>query len=109
MAQRSASLVVKVNDGPVDRLGRRVRLGQWAPIPRPRTVSTVIHDRYQVDRYRRLTLPAPVRMVKVIAARDASGATEAMETHLATLMNRTEVDCINPDYLVRKAPQDKVL
>jgi len=258
MAQRSASLVVKVNDSPVDGLGRRARLGQRAPMPRPRTVSTVIHDalrdeilamrrkpgealsekeiaahfgvsrtpvreailklveerlveifpqsgtfiaripveelgeamlvraalekttvalaahhhrqadlaalsdildrqemaakaqdrdafhdgdeafhqaialaagypniwrlvtsvKYQVDRYRRLTLPAPGRMVKVIAehraiydaiaARNANGATEAMENHLAALMGRTEVDYINPDYLVRTAPQDKV-
>jgi DNA-binding GntR family transcriptional regulator len=258
MALRSASFVIKVDDSSAERLGRRVKLGQRAPIPRPRTVSIVIHDalrdeilamrrkpgeplsekdiaaqfgvsrtpvreavlklveerlieifpqsgtfvaripieelgeamlvraalekttvalaahhhreadlatlsdildrqemaakaqdrdafhdgdeafhqaialaagypniwrlvtsvKYQVDRYRRLTLPAPGRMVKVIAehraiydaiaARNATGATEAMENHLAALMGRTEVDYINPDYLVRTAPQDKV-
>jgi len=84
----------------------------------PNIWRLVTSVKYQVDRYRRLTLPAPGRMAKVIAehraiyqaivARDASTATEAMETHLAALMGRTEVDYINPDYLVRHAPQDKV-
>jgi DNA-binding GntR family transcriptional regulator len=84
----------------------------------PNIWRLVTSVKYQIDRYRRLTLPAPGRMAKVIAehraiydaiaARDANGATDAMATHLAALMGRTEVDYINPDYLVRHAPQDKV-
>jgi DNA-binding GntR family transcriptional regulator len=83
----------------------------------PNIWRLVTSVKYQVDRYRRLTLPAPGRMAKVIAehraiyeaivARDTSGATEAMAMHLAVLMSRTDVDVINPDYLVRHVLEEK--
>jgi DNA-binding GntR family transcriptional regulator len=85
----------------------------------PNIWRLVTSVKYQVDRYRRLTLPAPGRMAKVIAehraiyqaivARDVMGATHAMDSHLAALMGRTEVDYINPEYLVRHAQEEKVL
>lgn len=83
----------------------------------PNIWRVVTNVKYQIDRYRRLTLPAPGRMAKVIsehrevyngiAANDPILATEAMEKHLAALMGRNEAEYINPEYLVRTAPTVK--
>ncbi len=73
-----------------------------------RLINTV---KYQVDRYRRLTLPAPGRMTKVIAehraildaieAGDPAGATNAMDEHLSSVIDFANLDHVNPDYIIR--------
>ncbi|MDP8998027.1 MAG: GntR family transcriptional regulator [Pseudomonadota bacterium] len=74
-----------------------------------RIVQTI---KFQVDRYRRLTLPAPGRMMKVIKEHeavlkcikqgDALTAEESMAAHLAALASFDDVGHINPNYLFRE-------
>ncbi|HEY4995629.1 MAG TPA: GntR family transcriptional regulator [Aestuariivirga sp.] len=74
-----------------------------------RIVQTV---KFQVDRYRRLTLPAPGRMMKVIKEHEAilkaikqgnsETAEESMTAHLAALASFDDVKHINPNYLLRE-------
>ncbi len=74
-----------------------------------RIVQTV---KFQVDRYRRLTLPAPGRMMKVIKEHEAVlkcirqgnavAAEESMAVHLAALASFDDLGQINPNYLLRE-------
>jgi DNA-binding GntR family transcriptional regulator len=66
--------------------------------------------KFQVDRYRRLTLPAPGRMVRVISEHETilqaikSGNSERAETcmidHLEALASFSALNHINPDFLI---------
>ena len=76
----------------------------------PQIWSLVQTVKFQVDRYRRLTLPAPGRMLKVISEHEAilraikSGnpdrAEKSMIEHLEALANFSALKHINPDYLI---------
>jgi len=79
----------------------------------PNIYRLVSQVKYQIDRFRRLTLPAPGRMPRVIdehravfqavAAADPARARAAMEAHLAALSGYSDLQYIDPKYLVRSA------
>jgi DNA-binding GntR family transcriptional regulator len=77
----------------------------------PRVWSLLQTIKLQLDRYRRLTLPAPGRMATVIAehqpildairAGDADAAGAAMTAHLQALRSFADARFIRPEYLVQ--------
>ena len=76
----------------------------------PQIWSLVQTVKFQVDRYRRLTLPAPGRMLKVIGeheailqaikAGDPEQAEKSMIDHLEALASFSALQHINPDFLI---------
>jgi len=84
----------------------------------PNIYRLVQQVKHQIDRFRRLTLPAPGRMPRVIAehravleaiaAADPAKARTAMEAHLVALSGYADLQYIDPHYLVRAAPKPLV-
>ena len=85
----------------------------------PQIWSLVQTVKFQVDRYRRLTLPAPGRMLKVIGEHeeilqaiksgDPEQAEKSMIEHLEALASFSALKHINPDFLITgQHPQDDV-
>ena len=84
----------------------------------PAIYRLVSQVKYQIDRFRRLTLPAPGRMPRVIAehravfeaiaAAEPAKARAAMEAHLAALSGYADLQYIDPHYLVRAAPRPPI-
>ena len=76
----------------------------------PKIWSLVQTVKFQVDRYRRLTLPAPGRMLKVIGEHEAilhaikagnpEQAEKSMIDHLEALASFSALKHINPDFLI---------
>jgi DNA-binding GntR family transcriptional regulator len=82
----------------------------------PRIWTLIQQVKIQVDRYRRLTLPVPGRMVRVlrehativkaIEAGNSSGAANAMAAHLDGLSaSISDVRNLNPEYFVEEVRQ----
>ena len=88
MAHESASLDVSVDGGSADRAGRRSRLGQRAPLAKPRTVSAVIHDALRDEILAMRRKPGESLSEKDIAAQFGVSRTPVREAILKLVEER---------------------